>query len=174
MRNCWRGTANVECCPTCRTGHLLLSVVREVLLLFSSWGESSCRMFTSSAVTQIKTDPLLVKGEFSGALPNIVPAIRWLFEILEGNNSRRLFYNIWSVQVPVILLYVHAGSAGKSKTVQSLPVDTSVLSPKYVLQRTREAIEIIPKLNVNTIKWVWDDVQYWRQCESMKLRKMNH
>lgn len=126
------------------------------------------------SVTQIKTEPLLVKGEFSGALPNIVPAIRWLFEILEGNNFRRLFYNIWSVQVPVILLYVHTGSAGKSKTVQSLPVDTSVLSPKYVSQRTREAIEIIPKLNVNTIKWVWDDVQYRRQCESMKLRKMNH
>lgn len=115
MRNCWRGTANGECCPTCRTGHLLLSVVSEVLVLFSS----SCRMFTSSAVTQIKTDPLLVKGEFSGALPNIVYAIRWLFERLEGNNSRMVFYNMWSVQVPVILLFVHSGSAGKSKTVQS-------------------------------------------------------
>lgn len=52
VRRRWRGADKVEYCPTCRTRHLLSSEVTEVLLLLSSWRESSCRRFTSSVVTQ--------------------------------------------------------------------------------------------------------------------------
>lgn len=111
VRNSRRGTAKVERCSTCRTGHLLSSVVREALLLLSSWGESSRRMFTSSVFPQIKKDPLLVMDEFFWC-PAKHHTLGWLFERLEGNYSRMLFYNLWSFKVPFILLYLHAGSRG--------------------------------------------------------------